>query len=187
MIAVEDRVPWLTSPVLGMTLGVIIATLLLPAAFIYLRSNVTRRQPWQLEDVSPASRIAIAYGRWLADIAVLAAVLAATTAAACLLALLLLPLNEVEPASIILMLLLVFAATAHAGRSEQKGLLSLTATAALSPTTRRIAFVLAGTALALVMAVLSGMMELIAGETRILLEAAAVGAVTSVTAITSTP
>ncbi|MGO4411258.1 MULTISPECIES: hypothetical protein [unclassified Brevundimonas] len=393
LIAVEDRVPWLTSPVLGMALGVVIATLLLPVAFIYLRSNVTRRQPWQVEEVSPASRIAIAYGRWLADIAVLAAVLAATTAAGCLLAVLLLPLNEVEPASIILtlwviaappvamvaslhllfdarrwtrgplgevlffvfwmgslavvviggqaggyaanmtdlpgfmspisygqggtdnfviggaeilpgsvpirldvmsgvmadgylaarltwlgvaalvpllagliyaphalgktrttaawlkilepgqarpadpdtnpagagklpllalvvaearlmagsrkgllamalvaavglfapysivagptaMLLLVFAATAHAGRSEQKGLLSLTATAALPPATRRIAFVLAGTALALVMAAPAGMRELISGDSRILLEATAVGAVTSVTAIT---
>ena len=102
LIAVDQRVPWLTSPVLGMALGVVIATLLLPVAFIYLRSNVTRRQPWQVEEVSPASRIGIAYGRWLADIAVLAAVLAATTAAGCVLAVLLLPLNEVDPASIIL-------------------------------------------------------------------------------------
>ncbi|MBU3971814.1 MAG: hypothetical protein KKE42_15360 [Alphaproteobacteria bacterium] len=393
LIAVDNRVPWLTSPVLGVTLGVVIATLLLPVAFIYLRSNVTRRQPWQVEEVSPAGRVAIAYGRWLADVAVLAAVLAATTAAGCLLAVLLLPLNEVDPASIILtlwviaappvamvaslrllfdarrwtrgpmgevlffvfwmgslvlvmaggqaggyaanmtdlpgfmspisygqggtdsfiiggaeippgslpigldvmsgimadgylaarvswlgiaalvpllagliyaphaagktrktaawlkilepgrarpadpsakparsgmlpgvalvvaearlmagnrrsllamtlvaaaglfapystvagpaaMLLLVFTATAHAGRSEQKGLLALTTTAALSPAARRIAFVLAGTALALVMAAPSATRELIAGETQILLEAAAVGAATSVTAIT---
>lgn len=393
VIAVENRVPWLTSPVLGMALGVVIATLLLPVAFIYLRSNVTRRQPWQVEEVSPARRVAIAYGRWLADIAVLAAVLAATTAAGCLLALLLLPLNEVDPASIILtlwaiaappvamvaslrllfdarrltrgplgevlffvfwmaslvfvmvgqqasgyaanmtdlpgfmspisygqggtdnfiiggaeippgsapihldimsgvladgylaarltwlgiaalipllagmiyaphaagktrkraawlkifepgkvrpadpaarparpgkmpgmalvlaearlmaggrmgllamvlaaaaglfapysaaagpaaMLLLVFATTAHAGRSEQQGLLALTTTAALSPVARRIAFVLAGTALALVMAAPSAIRGLMAGETNILLEATAMGAFTSATAIT---
>lgn len=393
LMAVEDRVPWLTSSVLGVTLGVVIATLLLPVAFIYLRSNATRRQPWQVEEVSPASRVAIAYGRWLADIAVLAAVLAATTAAGCLLAVLLLPLNEVDPASIILtlwviaappvamvaslrllfdarrwtrgplgevlffvfwmgslvfvmvggqgggyaanmtdlpgfmspisygqggtdnfviggaeippgsapihldvmsgvmadgylaarlswlgvaalipllagliyaphaagktrktaawlkflepgrarpadpgarparaamlpgvalvvaearlmagnrkgllamalvaaaglfapwstvagpaaMLLLVFAATAHAGRSEQKGLLALTTTAALSPAARRIAFVLAGTALALAMAAPAATRGLMAGDSRIPLEAAAVGAVTAATAIT---
>jgi hypothetical protein len=104
LIAVDNRVPWLTSPVLGVSLGVVIATLLLPVAFIYLRSNVTRHQPWQVEEVSPAGRVAIAYGRWLADIAVLASVLAATTVAGCLLALLLLPLDEVDPASIILTL-----------------------------------------------------------------------------------
>lgn len=393
LITVEDRAPWLTSPVLGMALGVVIATLLLPVAFIYLRSNVTRRQPWQVEEVSPASRVAIAYGRWLADIVVLAAVLAATTAAGCLLAVLLLPLNEVDPASIILtlwviaappvamvasvrllmdarrwtrgplgevlffvfwmaslvmvlaggqaggyaanmtdlpgfmspisygqggtenftiggaeiapgsapirldimsgvladgylaaratwlgiaallpllagliyvphvagktrktagwlkllepgkprpadpdakparaglapalalvlaearlmagsrkgllamavvavvglfapygavtgpaaMLVLVFAATAHAGRSEQKGLLALTGTAALSPAARRTAFVLAGAGLALTMAAPAGIRGLMAGEPRILLEAAVVGAATALTAIT---
>ena len=392
LIAVDDRVPWLTSPVLGMALGVVIATLLLPVAFIYLRSNVTRRQPWQVEEVSPASRIGIAYGRWLADVTVLAAVLAATTAAGCLLAVLLLPLDEVDPASIIVtlwviaappvamvaslrivfdarrwtrgplgevlffvfwmgslvavaaggqghgyavnmldlpgfmspisygqggtdaftiggaeiapgsapirldimsgimadgylasrltwlaiaalvplvagliyaphpagksrrtapwlkilepararpadpgarparagiapavalvvaearlmagnrkgllamalvaavglftpyatvagpaaMLLLVFVTTAHAGRSEQKGLLALTAITALPPTARRIAFVLAGTALALVMAAPTGLRHLMAGDARILFEAAAVGAATSATAI----
>lgn len=392
LIAVDNRVPWLTSPVLGMALGVVIATLLLPVAFIYLRSNVTRRQPWQVEEVSPASRISIAYGRWLADVTVLAAVLAATTAAGCLLAFVLLPLNEVDLPSIILtvwaiaappvamvaslrllfdarrltrgplgevlffvlwmgslvavaaggqghgyaanmldlpgfmspisygqggtdnftiggaeiaagsapirldilsgilaegylasrlswlaiaalvpllaglvyaphvtgkalktgpwvkflepgragpadpsarpapagglpgmalvvaearlmagnrkgllamavvaavglfapyatvagpaaMLLMVFVTTAHAGRSEQKGLLALTATAALSPTARRIAFVLAGTALALAMAAPAGTRGLVGGDPRILLEAAAVGAATSGTAI----
>ncbi|HEV7353388.1 MAG TPA: hypothetical protein VGN74_09715 [Brevundimonas sp.] len=109
LIAVDNRIPWLTSPVLGVTLGVVIATLLLPVAFIYLRANVTRRQPWQVEEVSPAGRASIAYGRWLADVAVLAAVLAATTAAGCLLALLLLPLNEVDPASIILTLWVIAA------------------------------------------------------------------------------
>lgn len=102
VISVADRVPWLTSQVLGMALGVVIATLLLPAAFIYLRANVNRRQPWQVEEATAASRVAIAYGRWAADVAVLAAVLAATTVAGCLLALILLPLGEVRPLDIIL-------------------------------------------------------------------------------------
>ena len=82
------------------------------------------------------------------------------------------------------MLLLVFATTAHAGRSEQKGLLALTTTTPLSPATRRVAFVLAGTALVVVMAAPALIRELTVGETRILLEAAAVGAATAGTAIT---
>lgn len=97
VISVSGQVPWLTSPVLGMELGVVIATLLLPVAFIYLRSNITRRQPWQVEEPSPGSRIAVAYGRWLADLAVLAGVLAGTTLAGIFLALLMMPLGEVDP------------------------------------------------------------------------------------------
>jgi hypothetical protein len=85
---------------MGAGLGIIIATLLLPVAFIYLRSNVTRRQPWQVEETTAASRIAIAYGRWGADAAVLLAVLAATTAAGIVLAYLMLPFDQVNPAVI---------------------------------------------------------------------------------------
>jgi hypothetical protein len=96
LISVGGHVPWLTSPVLGMELGVVISTLLLPVAFIYLRANVNRRQPWQVEEPTAASRVAIAYGRWAADAAVMAALLAATTAAGWVLALILLPLSEVR-------------------------------------------------------------------------------------------
>lgn len=96
LVSVNGQVPWLTSQTLGMAVGVVIATLLLPAAFIYLRANVNKRQPWQVEEVTPASRAAIMFGRWLADVTVLAAVLAATSAAACVLALFMLPLSEVN-------------------------------------------------------------------------------------------
>jgi hypothetical protein len=101
IVSINNQVPWLTSAVLGTAMGVVIATLLLPAAFIYLRANVNKRQPWQIEEPSGASRIAILYGRWLADVAMLMGVLAATTAAGCLLALLLLPLSEVDVPAII--------------------------------------------------------------------------------------
>jgi hypothetical protein len=47
------------------------------------------------------------------------------------------------------LLLLVFAFSAHAGRSEARGLVRLTATAPQSPLVRRLAFVTAGSALAL--------------------------------------
>ena len=81
------------------------------------------------------------------------------------------------------MLVLVFVATAHAGRSEPKGLLALTSTTSLSPGARRLAFVLAGTGLALVMAAPAAVRGLVAGDPRVLLEAAVVGAATSAAAI----
>ncbi|MCC6926727.1 MAG: hypothetical protein IT549_12995 [Novosphingobium sp.] len=70
-IAIGDHLPVLTSPVLGIWLGIIVSTLLLPVGYIYLRANVTRRQPWQVEEVSPGSRRAIMLGRFGADVAVL--------------------------------------------------------------------------------------------------------------------
>lgn len=76
-IAVGDRLPEMTSPFLGVSLGIVVSTILLPVAWLYLRSNTTRRQPWQVEEVTPRSRIAIALGRFGADAAVLLAFLAA--------------------------------------------------------------------------------------------------------------
>lgn len=76
-IAVGNALPVMTSPFLGVSLGIVVSTLVLPVAWLYLRSNTTRRQPWQVEEVSIGSRIAIALGRFAADAAVLLAVLAA--------------------------------------------------------------------------------------------------------------
>lgn len=81
VIAVDGRSPMLTSAMLGLTLGVVISTILVPVAFIYLRANVTRVQPWQIEEVSAAPRIGIALGRFAADVAILFAALVATTLA----------------------------------------------------------------------------------------------------------
>jgi len=67
----------MTSPFLGVSLGIVVSTLMLPVAWLYLRSNTTRRQPWQVEEVTTGSRIAIALGRFGADVAVLLALLAA--------------------------------------------------------------------------------------------------------------
>jgi hypothetical protein len=80
-IAVGGQLPVLTSPVLGVWLGIVVSTLLLPIGFLYLRSNVTRMQPWQVEEVSAASRVAMMLGRFAADVAVLFAVLTALTLA----------------------------------------------------------------------------------------------------------
>lgn len=80
-IAVNGQLPVLTSPVLGVWLGIVVTTLLLPAAYIYLRANTNRRQPWQVEEVTVASRMAIMLGRFAADCAVLLAALGALTLA----------------------------------------------------------------------------------------------------------
>lgn len=107
MIAVHDMAPVLTSAVLGMSLGVIISTLLLGIAFIYLRSNTTRLQPWQVEEVTTGSRIAIALGRFGADVVVLAGVLAAMNLAGWLIGWLVLPEHHVNYGHISLTLWLI--------------------------------------------------------------------------------
>ncbi|MDH7974011.1 hypothetical protein QH494_17625 [Sphingomonas sp. AR_OL41] len=84
-IALGNHLPVMTSAVLGVSLGIVVSTLLLPIGFLYLRANVTRRQPWQIEDVTPASRVAIALGRFGADVAVLFAMLVTLTLAGWLL------------------------------------------------------------------------------------------------------
>lgn len=76
-IAVGNALPVMTSPFLGVSLGIIVSTLLLPIAWLYLRSNTTRRQPWQVEEVTAGSRVAIALGRFAADVGVLLAILVA--------------------------------------------------------------------------------------------------------------
>ena len=81
VIAVNGQLPVLTSPVLGVWLGVVVSTLLLPAAYIYLRANINRRQPWQVEDVTAAPRIGMLLGRFAADSLVLLGALGALTTA----------------------------------------------------------------------------------------------------------
>ncbi len=86
VIAIGNRLPEMTAPFLGVSLGIVVSTLLLPIGWIYLRSNTNRKQPWQVEEITAASRIAIALGRWAADAAVLLTMLAALTIAGWILA-----------------------------------------------------------------------------------------------------
>lgn len=90
-IAIGGELPLMTSPFLGVSLGIVVSTLMLPIAWLYLRSNTTRRQPWQIEEVTPASRVAIALGRFGADVVVLLAMLVALTFAGWFLGWLLIP------------------------------------------------------------------------------------------------
>lgn len=80
-IAINGKAPIMTSDMLGVSLGIVVSTLLLPAAFIYFRASVTRRQPWPIEEVTGGSRVASAVGHFLADVAVVGAALVALTLA----------------------------------------------------------------------------------------------------------
>ncbi len=70
-IAIGNQLPVMTSPVIGVWLGIVVSTLILPIAFVYLRANTTRIRPWQLEDVTGAHPRSILMGRFLADSAIL--------------------------------------------------------------------------------------------------------------------
>jgi hypothetical protein len=109
VIVVNGHAPVITSSMLGVSLGIVISTLLLPIAFIYLRSNVTKLQPWQVEEASPASRVAIALGRFGADVAMWGGVLGAMTLAGWLIALMVMPFDRIDLAQITLALWLIAA------------------------------------------------------------------------------
>jgi hypothetical protein len=96
VISINQQLPVMTSAVLGVCLGVVVSTLLMPAAYIYLRSNTTRRQPWQVEEVSAAPAVAIMFGRFAADVAMLFAMLAALNLAGWFLAWLVVPAGELN-------------------------------------------------------------------------------------------
>jgi len=92
-LTVNGMLPRLTSSVIGLELGVVTATLLTPLAYIYLRSGATKRRPWQVTDVSAASRPAQAIGQWTADTLTLWIILAALTLAGAVLSYFRLPAN----------------------------------------------------------------------------------------------
>ena len=96
VISINDQLPVMTSAVLGVCLGVVVSTLFLPAAYIYLRSNTNRRQPWQVEEVSGAPRVAMMLGRFAADVAMLLAMLVALNLAGWFLAWLVVPPAELN-------------------------------------------------------------------------------------------
>ncbi|MFL9842152.1 hypothetical protein ABS767_14365 [Sphingomonas sp. ST-64] len=101
VIAIDGHAPILSSAMLGVTLGVVVSTLLLPVGFIYLRSNVTRRQPWQVDSVTPASRVGIALGQFFADALVFAGVLAGLSCAGLIIGALLLSPHAFRPIEIL--------------------------------------------------------------------------------------
>jgi len=81
VLTINEIKPVLTAPVLGLELGVVVATLLTPLAYIFLRAGPTRHRPWQVMDVSPHSRAMVTLGRWLSDTCALWLLLAGLTLA----------------------------------------------------------------------------------------------------------
>jgi hypothetical protein len=81
------------------------------------------------------------------------------------------------------LLLLVFGLTVHAGRSEQRRLLALTATAFFPPAARRAAFVAAGTGWSLALAAPAIAAGAVRGQAEPLLLALTTGAAASAAAI----
>lgn len=85
-IAVDGHLLLMSSATVGVTIGVVVSTLLMPVGFLYLRSNVTRNRAWQVEDVTPASRLAMVLGHFSADCLVLLGALCVATLAGWILA-----------------------------------------------------------------------------------------------------
>jgi hypothetical protein len=96
VIVVNDAAPVLSSSTLGLSLGIVVSVLLLPLGYIFLRAGPTRKQPWQVQDVTAQSRVTIALGHWLADIALFALLLLGLSLAGCILAYVMLPAKAVS-------------------------------------------------------------------------------------------
>ncbi|MEP3655339.1 MAG: hypothetical protein ABJO36_10625 [Litorimonas sp.] len=109
VMAVNDARLTLDSGVIGLQLGVIMAIILTPLAYIFLRAGPTRKTPWQAENVTPARRSAIGLGHWIADTLALWILMLALAGAGVVLAFFRLPLSEVNPFQIVFALCLVAA------------------------------------------------------------------------------
>lgn len=109
VLAVNDARLALDSGVIGLQLGVIMAIILSPLAYIFLRAGPTRKTPWQAENITPARRSAIGLGYWIADTAATWLLMLALAAAGVMLAYFRLPASDVNPVQIILALCLIAA------------------------------------------------------------------------------
>ena len=108
-LAINEATLALDSGVIGLQLGVIMAIILSPLAYIFLRAGPTRKTPWQAENVTPARRSALALGHWLADTLALWILMLALAGAGVMLAYFRLPASEVNPFQTIFTLCLIAA------------------------------------------------------------------------------
>jgi hypothetical protein len=104
VIVVNDAAPVLTSSTLGLSLGVVVSALLLPLCYIFLRAGPTRRQAWQVQDVTPARRTPIALGHWAADVGLFALVLLGLSLAGSILGYVMMPAGQLNIVQIIVTL-----------------------------------------------------------------------------------
>lgn len=109
VLAVNDANLALDSGVIGLQLGVIMAIILSPLAYIFLRAGPTRKTPWQAENVTPARRSALGFGHWIGDTMALWILMFALAAAGVMLAYFRLPATEVNPVQIVIALCLIAA------------------------------------------------------------------------------
>lgn len=109
VLAVNDARLSLDSGVIGLQLGVVMAIILSPLAYIFLRAGPTRKTPWQAENVTPARRTALGLGHWIADTAALWLLMLSLAVAGVILAYFRLPAEKVNPIQIILALSLIAA------------------------------------------------------------------------------
>ena len=109
VLAVNDARLALDSGVIGLQLGVIMAIILSPLAYIFLRAGPTRKTPWQAENVTPARRSALGMGHWIGDTLALWILMFALAAAGVVLAYFRLPASDVNPFKIVLSLSLIAA------------------------------------------------------------------------------
>ncbi len=94
---------------IGLQLGVIMAVILTPLAYIFLRAGPTRRQPWQADDLTPARRTAQMLGHWIADTVSLWVLMLVLGLAGVVISLFRLPLSDVRPIVTLLCLCLIAA------------------------------------------------------------------------------
>jgi hypothetical protein len=109
VVAINGAYPILTPSVIGMELGIITALTLTPLAYVFLRAGPTRRTPWQVEDVTPARRIAAMLGNWMADTAVLWLIMICMALAGVILSFFRLPVVDVRPLETMLTAILIAA------------------------------------------------------------------------------
>ncbi len=106
-LAVNNAYPVQTSAIMGMQLGIVTALILTPLAYIFLRAGPTRRQPWQIEDVTPSNRMAMTIGQGAADTAILWVAMLFLAVAGIILSVFRLPIEEVKPFHTLLTFVLI--------------------------------------------------------------------------------
>lgn len=109
VMAVNGAYLELAPAVIGFQLGVVMAVILSPLAYIFLRAGPTRTQPWQADDMTPARRSVQMLAHWVADTGALWILMLVLGLAGVLLSAFRLPLSDVRPFQTLLALSLIAA------------------------------------------------------------------------------
>lgn len=107
MVGVNDAILRPSASVIGLQLGVLIAVLLAPLAYIFLKAGPTRVQPRQVTDITPGPRSALTLGQWLGDVGALWLLMLSLAVAGVILSIFRLPFTEVSPMETVVSLSLI--------------------------------------------------------------------------------